>query len=162
MNEAPKIQVTNTGKAIISRVEDETSISGVVVSNSGITGQIRKKSLPEVDLAGEVVFSDLASSNLTNADEECNITTGSIDLSGLVLKNFGGSTRIAGGFFPTGRLSKIRKPPVERQKRIRRAAKRSPRTNRFKSLPTTAPICCSKRLIRSTRRSTELCCWTRR
>lgn len=68
MNEAPKIQVTNTGKALISRVEGETSISEVVVSNSGITGQIRKKSLPEVDLAGEVVFSDLASSNLTNSE----------------------------------------------------------------------------------------------
>lgn len=159
MNEAPKIQVTNTEEAIISRVEDETSISEVVVSNSGITGQIRKKSLPEVDLAGEVVFSDLVSSSLTNADEKCNITTGSIDLSDLVLKIFGGSTRNAEEvFFPTGKSSK----PIERRKRIRRAAKHSPRTNRFKSLPTTVPICCSKRLIRSTRRSTELGCWMRR
>lgn len=86
INEMTKIQVTNTGKTLVSRVEDEANVSELSVSATGITGRVLKKELSEIDFASIVDFSDLDSSNFTNANEECNITTGPVDCSVLVLR----------------------------------------------------------------------------
>ena len=58
MNKTARIQVTDTGKALISRVEEETSASEVTVSPAGITGWVQKRNLPENEFgfAGEVDF----------------------------------------------------------------------------------------------------------
>ena len=87
MNEAVKIQVTDTGKAFISRVEDETSASEIAVSAAGITGWVRKRSLPENEFgfAGEVDFGSAGVSCNTNANEACIIRTSASHLSDLGL-----------------------------------------------------------------------------
>lgn len=86
INEMTKIQVTNTGETLVSRVEDEANVSELSVSATGITGRVLEKELSEIDFASIVDFRDLDSSNFTNANEECNITTGSVDCSVLVLR----------------------------------------------------------------------------
>lgn len=45
MNEAAKIQVTNTGGTLVSRVEDETGVSKMTISSAGVTGWVQKRDL---------------------------------------------------------------------------------------------------------------------
>jgi len=102
-----KIQVTNTGKTLVSRIEDEANVSELSVSATGITGRVLEKELSEIDFASIVDFSDLDSSNFTNANEECNITTSSVDCSVLVLRG------------------KFKEGPCLNRKQIRRRDRRS-------------------------------------
>ncbi len=88
MNKTARIQVTDTGKALISRVEEETSASEVTVSPAGITGWVQKRNLPENEFgfAGEVDFGSFGLSCNTNANETCIIRTSAIRWSDLGLE----------------------------------------------------------------------------